>query len=57
LEQLPGGFRWLKKNCKEDVVLYFEAMASLLEEAWLRTEDFNMEVLEPALREVAFQST
>ena len=57
LEQLPGGFRWLKKNCKEDVVLYFEAMAALLEEAWLRTEDFSMELLEPASSEVAFLST
>lgn len=32
LQHLPGGFRWLKKNVREDVVLYFETFASLLEE-------------------------
>ena len=32
LENLPGGFRWLKKNVREDVVVYFETFASLLEE-------------------------
>jgi hypothetical protein len=32
LRQLPGGFRWLKKNIREDVILYFEAFAQLLEE-------------------------
>ena len=32
LQHLPGGFRWLKKNIREDVILYFETFASLLEE-------------------------
>lgn len=32
LEQLPGGFRWLKKNVREDVVLYFESFADVLED-------------------------
>lgn len=32
LEQLPGGFRWLKKNRREDVILYFETYADLLEQ-------------------------
>jgi len=32
LKHLPGGFRWLKRNVREDVILYFEAMADLLEE-------------------------
>jgi hypothetical protein len=31
LEQLPGGFRWLSRNQREDVVLYFETFAALLE--------------------------
>jgi hypothetical protein len=35
LEHLPGGFRWLQKNVREDVVLYFETMADLLEERLL----------------------
>lgn len=36
LEALPGGFRWLKKNVREDVVVYFETMAEMLEEALLQ---------------------
>ena len=36
LENLPGGFRWLKRNVREDVVVYFETMAEMLEEALLK---------------------
>lgn len=32
LEQLPGGFRWLKRNVREDVVVYFETFADMLED-------------------------
>ena len=32
LQNLPGGFRWLKKNVREDVIVYFETFAQLLEE-------------------------
>jgi len=35
LERLPGGFRWLQKNVREDVILYFETFAQLLEERLL----------------------
>lgn len=35
LQNLPGGFRWLKKNVREDVILYFETMATMLEEQLL----------------------
>ena len=35
LENLPGGFRWLKKNVREDVVIYFETFANILEEKLL----------------------
>lgn len=31
LNHLPGGFRWLKRNQRDDVILYFETMAQLLE--------------------------
>ena len=31
LECLPGGFRWLQKNVREDVVVYFETFANMLE--------------------------
>lgn len=32
LNALPGGFRWLKRNQREDAILYFETFAHLLEE-------------------------
>lgn len=32
LKKLPGGFRWLKRNVREDVILYFETFASILED-------------------------
>ncbi len=35
LQQLPGGFRWLKRNVREDVIVYFETFASVLEEKLL----------------------
>ena len=31
LKALPGGFRWLKRNVREDVIVYFETFASILE--------------------------
>ncbi len=39
LERLPGGFRWLQKNVREDVILYFETFAQMLEEQLLRRID------------------
>jgi len=45
LGQLPGGFRWLKKNVREDVILYFEAFANLLEEKLCQFIDFDLEIL------------
>jgi hypothetical protein len=32
LDRLPGGFRWLKRNQREDVIVYFETYAEILEE-------------------------
>ena len=32
LNRLPGGFRWLSRNVREDVVVYLGTMASMLEE-------------------------
>lgn len=45
LEHLPGGFRWLKKNVREDVVLYFETFAGLLEEKLIQSVSINMKEL------------
>ena len=39
LGHLPGGFRWLQKNVREDVILYFETFAQLLEDQLLKTID------------------
>lgn len=36
LQYLPGGFRWLKKNNRLDVIAYFTAFANLLEEKLLQ---------------------
>jgi hypothetical protein len=35
LNNLPGGFRWLKRNQREDVIVYFETFADLLEDSIL----------------------
>jgi hypothetical protein len=32
LEKLPGGFRWLRRNVREDVIIYFQTFAKILEE-------------------------
>lgn len=32
LERLPGGFRWLKRNERADVIVYLGTMADMLEE-------------------------
>jgi len=32
LDRLPGGFRWLQRNNREDVVLYMHTMADMLQE-------------------------
>ena len=37
LQRLPGGFRWLQRNVREDVILYFETFAGLLEEQLLQS--------------------
>lgn len=42
LQYLPGGFRWLKRNVRENVILYFEAFADMLEEKLLKTVTIDM---------------
>jgi hypothetical protein len=36
LDRLPGGFRWLQKNVREDVIDYFETFAQMLEDQLLQ---------------------
>ena len=37
LDKLPGGFRWLSRNVREDVTVYMETFATLLEDRLLET--------------------
>lgn len=42
LENLPGGFSWLKRNNRQDAITYFETFANVLEEKWLQTIDVSL---------------
>lgn len=46
LDALPGGFRWLKRNIREDVINYFETFANVLEEKLLKSVDIPYELLQ-----------
>jgi hypothetical protein len=52
LEKLPGGFRWLKKNIKEDVIVYFETFADMLEEKIISQVDITTLIKETNTIEV-----
>ncbi len=43
LNYLPDGFRWLKKNVRDDVILYFEAFANMLEEKLIQSIEIKMD--------------
>jgi hypothetical protein len=47
LSRLPGGFRWLKRNVREHVILYFETMADMLEERLISNIEVNYSELLP----------
>ncbi len=47
LESLEGGFRWLKRNVREDVVAYFEAYALLLENQLIDTIEIPDSLFQP----------
>jgi len=49
LHKLPGGFRWLQKNKREDVVLYFNTMADVLEEKLISRIDITQVAYAPIL--------
>jgi hypothetical protein len=46
LAKLPGGFRWLQRNVREDVIDYFESYANLLEEQLLNSITINIDALQ-----------
>lgn len=45
LNALPGGFRWLKRNVREDVIVYFETFANILEEKLISKIEIHYEEL------------
>ncbi|MBL0357599.1 MAG: hypothetical protein IPP72_12285 [Chitinophagaceae bacterium] len=45
LQYLPGGFRWLKRNKREDAIAYFEAFANLLEEKLLQHIEISIDYI------------
>jgi len=47
LENLPGGFRWLKRNKRDDAIAYFETFANVLEEKWLESIDISFGSIVP----------
>jgi hypothetical protein len=47
LNRLPEGFRWLKRNVREHVVMYFETMANMLEEKLINQIEVNYSELLP----------
>ncbi len=54
LEQLPSGFRWLKRNKREDAIDYFEAFANLLEEQLLQQIDVRLDYITAPIHQQAF---
>lgn len=45
LRKLPGGMRYLNRNDRNDVILYFETYANVLEEKLLSTIELNINEL------------
>jgi hypothetical protein len=56
LRNLPGGFRWLKRNQREDVILYFEAFANLLESKWKKSAEQAESILSQVAAHNSFVS-
>lgn len=52
LNRLPGGFKWLHRNQRADVILYFETYADLLEEQMLQQINLNKSLEKTAERSV-----
>src|SRR6476469_9110936 len=50
LKELPGGFRWLSRNVREDVIAYFQTFADCLEEKLLQEIQIPYHYFEKANR-------
>jgi len=55
LKQLPGGFRWLKRNKREDAIDYFEAFANMLEDKLIQHIKIDIDNIAP--RNITVQQT
>jgi len=55
LKQLPGGFRWLKRNKREDAIDYFEAFANMLENKLIQHIKIDINNIPP--RNITVQQT
>lgn len=53
LQNLPGGFRWLKRNVREDVIIYFETFADMLEDKLLQQVQIPAELFAMKVEEMA----
>jgi hypothetical protein len=51
LNALPNGFRWLKRNERADVILYFETLAHLLEKKLSQQMKIQQKKLNPSVSE------
>ncbi len=51
LQQLPNGFRWLKRNNRNDAIAYFEAFANVLEEKLVQHIKVDIDSI-PAIKKV-----
>jgi hypothetical protein len=47
LNRLPEGFRWLKRNVRAHVIMYFETMANMLEEMLINQIEVDYSELLP----------
>ncbi len=45
LNMLPGGFRWLSRNVREDVIVYFDTFADMLEDKLQQTIQVDFKTL------------
>jgi len=52
LKQLPGGFRWLKRNLRGDVILYFETFATMLEDELCCGLNLNCQTLTKSVGQI-----
>ncbi len=49
LKQLPGGFRWLSRNKREDVIIYFRTFAKMLLNVLEQDKTLSIKPLQDAL--------